>query len=495
MAAVAVVGAGLAGLSAACHLAGRGHEVVLLDGRDQPGGLAATEHVGGYRFETGPTVLTMPDILARPFAAVGQDLADHLVLDPVDPSYRATFADGSAIRVRHHPDALEAEVRAVCGADQVDGFRRLCAWVQDLYDVERDTFIHRSFDRPTDLLRPLAPALALLRLGGLGRLDRRVAGFVTDDRLRRLFTFQSLYAGLAPSDALALYGVISYMDVVRGVFAARDGMHAVPEALATAAGKAGVDVRLGTPVERIVLEGDDGGPVRGVRTRDGELIGADAVVCATDMATAYRHLLPGLAPPWALRRAEYSPSAVVWHVGVEGDLPAGTAHHNIHFGAAWEGAFEALGAGRRMPDPSLLVSVPTVADGAAAPAAPPGRHVLYVLEPVPNLDGTPDWTTERAVVRDQLAERVAGFGYPATIEAEHLVDPQDWAAQSLERGTPFSVSHRFTQTGPFRPRNVERRAPGLVFAGASTVPGVGIPMVLISGELAAERVDAEVGGR
>lgn len=492
MARVVVVGAGLAGLSATCHLAGRGHEVVLVDGRDAPGGLAATEQVGGYRFETGPTVLTMPDIVARPFEALGEDLADHLTLEPVDPSYRAGFADGSTLSVRHHPDALEEEVRRVCGADQVDGFRQLCAWVQELYEVERDSFIQRSFDRPTDLLRPLGPALALLRMGGLGRLDRRVGHFVTDERLRRLFTFQSLYAGLAPFDALALYGVISYMDVVRGVFAARGGMHCVPTAMARAAERSGVDVRLGTPVERILLAGDDGGPVRGVRLRDGEVLAADAVVGATDMATAYRRLLPGLTPPWSLRRAEYSPSAVVWHAGVRGPLPEGTSHHNIHFGEAWRSAFEALGAGRRMPDPSLLVSVPTVAGGDAAP---PGGHVLYVLEPVPNLDGPIDWEREREVVAGQLADRVGALGYPVEVEADLLVGPLEWEEQGLERGTPFSLSHRFTQTGPFRPRNVERRAPGLVFAGASTVPGVGIPMVLISGELAAARVDEAVGGR
>jgi phytoene desaturase len=140
-----------------------------------------------------------------------------------------------------------------------------------------------------------------------------------------------------------------------------------------------------------------------------------------------------------------------------------------------------------MPDPSVLVTASTVSEPDLAPA---GSHTLYVLEPVPNLDGGIDWSQERDRVRDDLARRVAGFGYPDDVEVEQIVDPLDWERQGMERGTPFSLSHRFLQTGPFRPGNVDDRAPGLVFVGSGTVPGVGVPMVLLSGGLAAERVRA-----
>jgi phytoene desaturase len=213
---------------------------------------------------------------------------------------------------------------------------------------------------------------------------------------------------------------------------------------------------------------------------------ADAVVCNPDLPVAYRTLVPGLPAPRVARRGRYSPSAVVWHVGVRGDLPPGAAHHNIHFGRPWDGAFRSLlRDGRRMPEPSLLVSVPSLGEPSLAPA---GRHVLYVLEPVPNLDGRVDWTTERARARDDLAAAVAGFGYPTDIEVEQLVDPLDWEARGMERGTPFALAHTFRQTGPFRPANTHPAAPGLVFTGSGTVPGVGIPMVLVSGMLAARRV-------
>ncbi len=138
-----------------------------------------------------------------------------------------------------------------------------------------------------------------------------------------------------------------------------------------------------------------------------------------------------------------------------------------------------------MPDPSLLVSVPSLHEPTMAP---PDRHALYVLEPVPNLDGKVDWTRERGRAREQLEGHLVRLGYPTDIEVEELVDPLDWEAQGMERGTPFALSHRFRQTGPFRPGNLERRAPGLVFTGSGTVPGVGVPMVLVSGMLAADRV-------
>jgi phytoene desaturase len=173
--------------------------------------------------------------------------------------------------------------------------------------------------------------------------------------------------------------------------------------------------------------------------------------------------------------------------GVRGMAPAEAAHHNIHFGEDWEGSFRSLiEDGTRMADPSVLVTLHSLDDPALAP---PGCSTLYVLEPTPNLDGRVDWTRERDRVRSDLVRRVGALGYPVDAEVECFYDPLDWEAQGMERGTPFALAHTFFQTGPFRPRNVDARVPGLAFTGSSTVPGVGVPMVLVSGRLAAERVD------
>ena len=430
----------------------------------------------------------MPHLFERCFDAVGVDMSELLRVRPLDPMYRACFPDGSELRILHGRAAMAQEVRDVCGPAQAAAFERFADWLAALYACEMPHFIERNYDSALDLLRPLPPALELLRLGAFRRLGPAVARYFDDERLQRLFSFQALYAGLAPHRALALYAVITYMDAINGVVVTDGGVHALPVALARAAARGGARFRYGTPVERILTRRDDGGPVTGVRLVGGEVVPADVVVCNADMPDAYRSLLSGLTPPRAVRRGHYSPSAVVWHAGVRGPLPAGAAHHNLHFGRQWRRAFRSLlDEGRRMPDPSLLVSCPSLDDPTPAP---PGRHVLYALEPVPNLTADIDWKVERRRAADDLRQALARFGYPTDVEVDLLVDPTDWKRCGLEHGTPFSLSHRFRQTGPFRPSNLERRAPGLVFVGSSTVPGVGVPMVLVSGELAARRVAA-----
>jgi phytoene desaturase len=347
-------------------------------------------------------------------------------------------------------------------------------------------FIDAQFDSPLDLLRSPRAMAALVRLGGFRRLGPVIRSRFDDPRLHRLFSFQSLYAGLSPESALALYAVITYMDTIEGVWFPDGGMDAVPAALAAAAQSGGAELRYGHTVTRLIR--DRRGSVAGIELDGGERLAADAVVCTLDLPTAYQQLLPDLMAPRVVRTGRYSPSAVVWHVGARGQPTAGTGHHNIHFGTDWQGSFRALTEDQRlMPDPSRLVSVPTVTDPSLAPS---GHCVLYVLEPVPNLDAGIDWDRERGPMRDRLLHFLDEHGYPTDIVTDHLVTPLEWEQLGMHRGTPFALAHTFGQTGPFRPGNLDRRVPGLVFAGSGTVPGVGVPMVLVSGKLAAERVAA-----
>jgi phytoene desaturase len=489
---VIVIGAGLSGLSTACHLSQRGYQVTVLEATDEPGGLCGQLRDGGFTFDTGPTVLTMPGIIADTLAAAGTTMSDVLPLRRLDPAYRARFADGSTIRVRAGHEAMRAEIATTSGPADADGFDRLTDWLTQLYEVEMPHFIDRNLGSPLDLLSAPAAAAKLVRLGGFGRLDRSVRKFFDDDRLRRLFTFQALYAGLDPLRALALYAVITYMDSVEGVWVADGGMHAIPTALAAAATRAGVTIRYGAEVTEILRRPDRSG-VAGVALAGGERLIADAVVCTTDTARAYRQLLPDLRPPRGVRKGNYAPSAVVWHVGVRGVPSTETAHHNIHFGDEWKESFEALIRARRlMPDPSRLVSVPSLSDPSLAP---PDCSTLFVLEPVPNLSARLDWATAAEPMRENLHKFLDAEGYPTDIVTEHLVTPRDWQAGGLTAGTPFALAHTFAQTGPFRPANTTRHLPGLVFAGAGTTPGVGVPMVLLSGRLAAERVTTYLPAR
>lgn len=478
---VVVVGAGLAGLSATLHLLGAGREVTVVEAADQPGGRAGAGRLGDYRIDTGASVLTMPDLIDEAFAAVGSSLAEHVSLTRLDPAYRAHFADGSTIAVHADGDAMEAEVRRVAGPEDAAGYRKLRTWLTDLYRVQRDTFIGANFDSPLDLV---GPELArLTAMGGFGRLGPAIGRFLSDERLRRLFSFQSLYAGLAPQQALAAYAVIAYMDTVAGVWFPEGGVGAVAEGMATAARNAGAEIHYGTGAAWLERTGDR---VTAVRTTRGERIPCDAVVLTPDLPVSYRLL--GIAPRRPVP-TRWSPSAVVLHAGVTRTWDA-LDHHTVFFGAAWERTFdEILRRGKLMSDPSLLITRPTATDPALAPD---GRHVLSVLAPCPNLaTGRIDWDRVGPAYRAELGRVLDArglTGFDAAVEVERLVTPADWAQAGHGAGTPFSLAHTFRQTGPFRPRNLVRGVANAVLAGCGTTPGVGVPPVVVSGRLAALRV-------
>lgn len=480
---VVVIGAGLGGLSAALRLAGAGREVTVLEREAVPGGRAGVLEDRGYRFDTGPTVLTMPEFLDDALGCVGERVADWLELVRLSPAYRAHFPGGSTLDVHADVEAMAAEVRLVCGPAEAAGYRRFMDFVTRLYRLQLSRFIDRNLDSPLDLLRP--PLARLAALGGFRRLAPKVGQFLKDPRTRRVFSFQAMYAGLSPYDALALYAVIAYFDSVAGVYAPRGGMHAVPRALAGAAAKHGVSLRYATAASRIELSGDR---AVAVHTAGGERLPADAVVVNADLPVAYRELLPPHVRPRRLDRLRYSPSCFLLLAGSPATY-RGAAHHNVHFGRAWRRSFAELVDHRQlMADPSLLVSVPTYSDPGLAPA---GRSSYYVLVPTPNLDARLDWDAIGGRFRDEVVDRLERLGYVGfgdAIEVEHRTTPADWRRRGLERGTPFSAAHTFRQTGPFRSANLAPGLANVVFAGSATQPGVGVPMVLLSGRLAAERI-------
>ena len=289
---VVVVGAGLGGLSAALRLAGAGRRVTVLERESVPGGRAGLLSDSGYAFDTGPTVLTMPDLIADALDSVGERLDDWLDLRPVAPVYRAFFPDGSRLDVHADVDAMAAEVESVCGPDEAAGYRRFVDFVSRLYRYEMSDFIDRNLDSPFDVLTPNLARLAAV--GGFRRLAPKVRQYLRDPRTQRVFSFQSMYAGLSPYDALALYAVIAYMDSVAGVYFPVGGMHAVPRALAGAAEKHGVDIRYGVTVTSVERSGPR---ATAVLTSTGERIAADVVVLNPDLPVAQRDLLGRRAAP------------------------------------------------------------------------------------------------------------------------------------------------------------------------------------------------------
>ena len=478
---VVIVGAGLAGLSAALRLAGAGRSVTVIERESVPGGRSGLLQKDGYAFDTGPTVLTMPSLIEDAFNSVGEEMKDWLDLIPLRPLYRAFYHDGSQLDVYPDTKEMEAEIAKVIGPEEAIGYRNYVDFVTKLYKYEINDFIDRNIDSPFGLLTP--NLARLIAIGGFRKLSPKVSQFLKDPRTQKVYSFQAMYAGVSPQQALAIYAVIAYMDSVNGVFFPRGGMHAVPRALAAAAEKHGVKFKYSTTAATIEKSN---GRATAVITTDGERIPCDALILNPDLPVAWKELIG--KEPWSIKRLNYSPSCVTMLVGSKKSYDH-IAHHNIHFGASWDGVFdELINKKILMTDPSILVTVPSLDDKSLTP---PGKESYYVLFPTPNLDADIDWKVTGPKYRDQMIKTLEQRGYTDfgdSIEVEHLTTPLDWEAQGMERGAPFASAHTFFQTGPFRPRNLAAGFENIVLAGSGTQPGVGVPMVLISGRLAAERI-------
>ncbi len=478
---VVIVGAGLGGLSAALRLAGAGRKVTVIEREGVPGGRNGLLVKDGYAFDTGPTVLTMPDLIADALACVGEELKDWLDLIPLQPLYRAFYHDGSHLDVHADTARMQEEIANTISPQEAVGYGKYVEFVTKLSKYEMNDFIDRNIDSPLNLLTP--NLAKLVALGGFKRLAPKVNQFLKDPRTQKVYSFQAMYAGVSPQQALAIYAIIAYMDSVNGVFFPKGGMHAVPRALAGAAAKHGVEFKYNTSVTSVE---HSNGRARAVLTDTGERIECDALILNPDLPVAWRELL-GRTPP-SVKRLKYSPSCVTLLVGSNKKYDR-LAHHNIHFGQSWDGVFdELINKQTIMSDPSLLVTVPTHDDPELAPA---GKSSYYVLFPVPNLDADIDWSAKRESFREHMISTMESRGYEGfgdSIETESMTTPLDWQAQGMERGAPFASAHTFFQTGPFRPKNMAEGFENVVFTGSGTQPGVGVPMVLISGRLAAERI-------
>ncbi|MEC3920087.1 phytoene desaturase family protein [Nocardia sp. CDC160] len=492
---VVVVGAGLSGLSAALHLVAAGRQVTVLERADHPGGRVGRYRGPDYEIDSGATILTLPELIDEVLGVVGQTRESvGLRILEMTPAYRARFADGSVIGVYSEEERMAEELEQLRGARVARNYRRLRGWLKGVYDAEFRQFMDTNFDSPLDMVRIPEKRVALsklVRLGAFGRLGPKVGAIVRDSHVARLFSFQALFAGTAPNQALGVYGAIPYMDTCLGVYYPEGGMRAIAEALGRALTLSGGTLELNADVIGIDYRGKR---ATAVRTADGRVFDCDAVVVTADIGSLPRF---GLRHRRGLRA---SPSAVVAHGTVPAEIARTwpvQAHHTIDFGHAWDRTFAEIaarpGRGRLMSDPSLLLTRPALTD--------PSLHIdreavryepLSLLAPCPNLAAAPlDWDQLTPFYLRELLQTLEARGYQGISEhfrVDHVDTPRTWQARGMLAGTPFSAAHLFRQTGPFRTRNLVRGHANVVLAGSGTVPGVGVPTVLLSGKLAAARI-------
>ena len=499
---IVVIGAGVGGLAASALLARGGAHVTLLERHALVGGRASLLEIDGYRWDTGPSWYFMREAFDQFFALMGTSTADELDLIDVDPRYRVFYegddpeGPAEALDVVADPEANYALFNRMSPGDG-DAMKAYAAESKELYDLALDRFLYTTFERPDKVANARVfrrlPMLASLLTRSLGS---KVAGRVRDDRLRKILGFHAVFLGSSPKRAPSLFSLMSHLDLTDGVRYPRGGMYEVIRAFERIAVAEGVQIRTSTNVARIVV-GDDG-LASGVELASGEVLAADAVVSGADMHHTETELLD--APhQWQPERRwkNRSPgvSALLVFAGVRGELPE-LAHHSLFFSRDWEANFNKIvGKGDLEPPfpASVYVSRVTPMDPGSAPA---GHENLYMLVPFPadaSLGATPesDATLEQYAWRylDQVAAWASIPDLRERTTLYSVTSPHDFATElSTWRGSALGLEHTVRQSAMFRPGNASRTVPNLMYVGSSTVPGIGMPICLISAELVAKRL-------
>lgn len=499
MSRIVIIGGGIGGLAAAALLAREGHDVVLLEQQSAFGGRAGSWEKDGFRFDTGPSWYLMPEVFDHFYELLGTTAEAELQLVQLDPAYRV-YAEGE-----NEPVDVSADVH-----ETLETFERLergsalrvakyLDRAREIYDLAKQRFLYSTFVKLGPVFRgevlANGPRLARLLLEPLDRLVNRT---VRDIRLRQVLGYPAVFLGSAPGLAPSMYSLMSHLDLVDGVFYPEGGFTEVIGSIERLARLAGAELRSDTAVRRIVVTD---GAATGVELADGTVLEADLVVSAADLHHTETVLLTESEsrsyPEEYWQNAVAGPSALLMYLGVEGELPE-LEHHTLFFARAWADNFEAIfGTPPRVPEtPSFYVCKPSGVDPSVAPE---GAENVFVLVPLPadpelghgGVDGEGDELIE------QLADRViaslaewAGIPDLATrVVLRRTVGPGDFADDlNAWKGTALGPAHVLKQSAFFRPGNMSKRVSDLYYVGSSTIPGIGLPMCLISAEVLVKRL-------
>lgn len=482
-----IIGGGVGGLCTAARLLKNGYQVTVLEKEDKVGGRAHRINNKGYTFDTGPTLLMMTDVLYDTFEYCGKNFDDYIELLQLEPNYQVAFADKSRITVSSNLPKFHREL-AKFDPKAPSQFYKFFSDVSEIYRISRNNFIDKNFDSILDFINPKS-GTELIRKRGLSKLYSFVSHYFKDERLRQLFSFQSMYLGVSPHEAPAVYSVVSYMETGLGIWYPKGGMYSLSEALQKLVIDLGGEIITKSPVKEIIVENKT---ATGVVTKNGKLE-ADLVIANSDLVYTYKNLLtsndrPSM-PDAKLDSFKQASSALLFYWGVD-DRCDGMLHHNVYLCKDFKKNLEEIFHEKVLPrDPSFYTYIPTKTDPSLAPK---GKNVFYVLVPVPNLLAKANWEKGIAKIKSQVLKRLKtefGLDIENKIKTETVFTPQDFETKfNLYNGSAFGLSHHFFQSGYFRPNNKSKDIKNLYFVGASTYPGGGIPMVTLSAKLVTERI-------
>ena len=489
---VVVIGAGVGGLSAAIGLAARGVRVTVLEKNAGVGGKLNVWEQDGFKFDTGPHVLTMLWALEEVFSNAGRRLEDVLDLVRLETVCRYHFEDGQTLDAPGNPEDAARAVAAFAPRD-ADGFRRFLAYARQVSDATTEPFLKQDFGasvRGVPSPAQWGQLSQFLALKPWRTLRDVVRQHFQDPRLRQVFELYALYSGSHPARASGIFATVADVQWREGTFYVRGGLYKLAEALRDAAEDLGVRFRMDTEAAEVIVKQ---GRARGVQLQSGDRLYADAVVCNADTL----HALTALVPPAARRRwtakrveaIEPSTSAFLLLLGVRGEYPQ-LAHHNSFLAADGEAEFACIFDDQRpAADPTIGVACQSVSDPTKAP---PGCTNLFVMTNPPALSPQFDWTAEAASYREVVLTKLERMGL-ANLRDRIMVE-QMWTPLDLEsryhayRGAIYGLSSNGWRQGFLRPPQVSSDIDGLYFVGGSTHPGGGVPLCALSGTNAARRI-------
>ncbi len=495
---VVVIGSGLGGLAAACTLAARGYAVTLCEKNAWVGGKAAVIAEQGFRFDMGPTILTIPRVLKRIYAEAGRELESALDLVPLDPQWRNFFDDGSTLDLVADVKRMQETLDAYApGSGSGAGYGRFMALSERLHRLSNEFFFWRSVGGMGDMFNPRQGMSFSFMKDVIGmRPGRSVAGtvrsFVPDERAAQMLDHFTQYVGSSPEASPAVLCGIAHMQAHDGVWYPRGGTGAVPRALASLAVELGVDIRTQTPISRIIVEN---GRARGVETASGEIIRAGAVVSNSDSVRTHRELVEGPPQQRFLGRRKYEPacSGVVLYLGLDKRYEQ-LIHHNFVFSQDPHEEFDAIyRRGEPAPDPTCYVCAPAVTEPEVAI---PGGEALYVLVHTPYLRPHHDWSKMLPAYRKRIIDKLVQTAGMKDLE-KHIVFERALTPQDINdryhvlNGAIYGLASHGKFLGAFKPANRSPDIEGLYLAGGSAHPGPGMPMVMMSGWIAADCVDQD----
>ncbi len=488
-----IVGGGIGGLSAAIRLAVRGWKVTLVEQNPQVGGKMSEISADGFRWDTGPSVITMRHVLEELFNVAGAHLEDFLTLLPLDPLTRYFWPDGASLDADARLSEMAAQIARFDERD-AEGYLRYLAYAAQIHRITGSVFIYDHPPRPQSFLK--VPLTDWLKADPFRTMDAAIRAHVRSPQMRQMLGRFATYVGGSPYEAPATLNVIAYVELVGGVWYPQGGVYAIARAFERLAESVGVEI--------ITSNG-----ARAIRVKDGQAVGAtlnddtdidaDAVICNVDVATAYQKLLPQTEPIRrrlaSLVKHEPSCSGFVMMLGVEGQHEK-LAHHNILFSRDYPREFRQIFKDRIPPDdPTIYISITSKSDPSHAPE---GCENWFVLVNAPALTDGFDWVDYAPRYRDLILNRIAEFGFNVRdkITSERILTPVDLQSMTgAFRGALYGASANSKWTAFRRPHNRCPDVRGLYFAGGTTHPGGGVPMVTLSGKVAAELALEDISPR